>query len=311
MIASAPGKLVLSGAYVVLDSAPAVVAAVGRYAVADSARQASFVSEELRAAFGDSAVPHVDTMSMRSGGRKLGLGSSAAAVVATLAVSRLAAPDRPQPPRLQPADLDAIERQAYLAHRRAQGGGSGIDVVASTRGGILRCTIREGEPPHSAPLVAPVGLVLEAWVCPESGSTPSLLRGIKTLRQARPAHYDALVAPAVEGAHQAADGFAHGNIDEVLAGAQKQLGAMMALGDTSGCPIIPNYLRALAPLAEKQGGLIAQAGAGGGDIALYFGAEPTAAQFRQEATSLGLRLLPLVFGCHGAKAGYPALPSRA
>ena len=35
MRARAPGKLVLSGAYAVLEGAPALVAAVDRYAVAD------------------------------------------------------------------------------------------------------------------------------------------------------------------------------------------------------------------------------------------------------------------------------------
>ena len=46
-----PGKLVLSGAYVILDGAPAVVTAVDRYAVADDSRPAPSLSNELRAAF--------------------------------------------------------------------------------------------------------------------------------------------------------------------------------------------------------------------------------------------------------------------
>ena len=38
MIAKAPGKLVVSGAYSVLEGAPAIVVAVDRYAVADTSR---------------------------------------------------------------------------------------------------------------------------------------------------------------------------------------------------------------------------------------------------------------------------------
>ncbi len=38
MIARAPGKIVISGAYAVREGAPAIVAAVDRYAVADGAR---------------------------------------------------------------------------------------------------------------------------------------------------------------------------------------------------------------------------------------------------------------------------------
>ena len=54
MKARAPGKLVLSGAYAVLEGAPAIVAAVDRYAMADTEQAAAFVGAELQAAIGNS-----------------------------------------------------------------------------------------------------------------------------------------------------------------------------------------------------------------------------------------------------------------
>jgi phosphomevalonate kinase len=50
MIARAPGKLVLSGAYAVLEGAPALVAAIDRYAVADASRPTLRVTPEVREA---------------------------------------------------------------------------------------------------------------------------------------------------------------------------------------------------------------------------------------------------------------------
>ena len=85
MRARAPGKVVISGAYAVLEGAPAIVAAVDRYAVADTARAPDFVSDEVRVALGGRRAPLVDASALRADGRKLGLGSSAAILVASLA----------------------------------------------------------------------------------------------------------------------------------------------------------------------------------------------------------------------------------
>ncbi len=76
----------------------------------------------------DPALVTVDSSALTGGGRKLGLGSSAAVAVAVthalLGGPRGAAP------------LDTVFRTALRAHRAAQGGrGSGYDVAASTYGG--------------------------------------------------------------------------------------------------------------------------------------------------------------------------------
>ena len=77
MRAYAPGKLVLTGAYAVLERAPAIVVAVSRGAYADSSRTSSSPTPEVRAALGVDRVPHVDASAMFAGARKLGVGASA------------------------------------------------------------------------------------------------------------------------------------------------------------------------------------------------------------------------------------------
>jgi phosphomevalonate kinase len=89
--ARAPGKVVISGAYAVLDGAPAIVSAVSRYAVADSARSAERETPEVRAALGDRPAPWFDAGELFARGEKLGLGASAAILVAALAALELEA----------------------------------------------------------------------------------------------------------------------------------------------------------------------------------------------------------------------------
>lgn len=77
----------------------------------------------------DPALVTVDSSALTGGGRKLGLGSSAAVAVA-VTHALLCGPRGAAPP------LDTVFRTALRAHRAAQGGrGSGYDVAASTYGG--------------------------------------------------------------------------------------------------------------------------------------------------------------------------------
>src|SRR5438067_1243374 len=106
-VTRAPGKAMLFGEYAVLEGAPALLAACP-----------------------PSAPLHVDSSALTAdgaGGRKLGLGSSAAVTVAVFGEQR--------------QDLSRIERwrTCRAAHDRAQGHpGSGADIAAALWGGILR-----------------------------------------------------------------------------------------------------------------------------------------------------------------------------
>lgn len=298
MIARAPGKLVLSGAYVVLDGAPAVVAAVDRYAEADAARGSGYVGKELRAAFPDRAPPFVDAESMRTAGRKLGLGSSAAALVAAIAIDRWRSVvgSFPTP---SPAERAEIAALAFAAHRLAQGGGSGVDVVASAFGGVLACRTRDDGPPAHRPVRLPASLVVEAWICPESAVTAQMLSPVRALRAAAPARYTELVAEARAGAEAFVAAADAGDARAALEAITAQRRGMLALGAATGVPILPPYLAALGDLAAIEGAVFAQAGAGGGDIALFFGRAPSSLSLRREAASRGLVLVPLTLGAEG------------
>ena len=97
MIARAPGKLVLSGAYVVLEGAPALVAAVDRYVAADTRKPADRITEEVQAALDLGMLaraPWFDAGALRTalpegGSRKLGVGSRSGAVEQALQLGLL------------------------------------------------------------------------------------------------------------------------------------------------------------------------------------------------------------------------------
>jgi mevalonate kinase len=145
-VVAAPGKLFLVGEYAVLDGAPAVVAAVSRHAVAQfiagGAPDSDVVAEAVfaaRSGLGEraAALPPgsvmVDTSAFAAGETKLGLGSSAATAVASVAAV------------LELAGLpvathrDLCFSMADQAHRAAQGGlGSGADVAAAVHGGLIQ-----------------------------------------------------------------------------------------------------------------------------------------------------------------------------
>src|SRR5262245_2351577 len=142
----APGKVLLLGEYAVLEGRAAICAAVDRYARARVAPGPLRVEAKnlgiawegagepppalaaacaLLSARGASAQVEIDTSEFSQGEVKLGLGSSAAALAALAAAL---APD------LSPKDRFHL---AEDAHRAAQGGiGSGVDVAASTYGGL-------------------------------------------------------------------------------------------------------------------------------------------------------------------------------
>ncbi len=157
MKARAPGKLVLSGAYAVLEGAPAIVTAVDRYALADCAREAERVTPEVSAALKGRRAPWFDARELRSDHGKLGLGSSAAILVASLGALELEAAGLLNDAALAARVLPA----ALAAHASAQQGGSGIDVAASALGGTLIAT--RGSELRTEPVALPSGLVLEVW----------------------------------------------------------------------------------------------------------------------------------------------------
>jgi phosphomevalonate kinase len=196
----APGKVVISGAYAVLAGAPAIVSAVSRYVTADTSRPATFITDEVRAALAQGEqAPWFDASELRDDDRKLGLGSSAAILVASLFALEL----QREPTADRGPVLARVNARAVQAHRQAQGGGSGIDVAASTFGGTF--SYRLG--PNGANVQAvelPAQVTVELWTCPTSAATRELLAAVARLAKHSPEKYARWMGSQILAAHDAA-----------------------------------------------------------------------------------------------------------
>jgi phosphomevalonate kinase len=293
MKAFAPGKLVLSGAYSVLEGAPAIVTAVDRYAEADSVRQAEWLTPEVRAALGDRG-PWFRSDALRSGGRKLGLGSSAAVLVASLGAVEL----ERRGPLSDRALAQAVYERALDAHRRAQGGGSGVDVAASTFGGTL-AFYREGDATRVVPMELPSDLFIEVWVSGVSASTPELLSRVRRLRDRDPARHTELMDAQAEAAGEALAALARRDVAALIQALARQLECLGGLGDASGAGIVTPSCRELGVMAEQERAAVIPSGAGGGDLLLFFGTQPASPELAARAHETGHERLELGLGARG------------
>ncbi|WP_437922584.1 hypothetical protein WMF37_26465 [Sorangium sp. So ce291] len=339
MIVRAPGKLVLSGAYAVLEGAPALVAAVDRYVVADLARPADLVTEEVQAAIDAGALDRAvwfDAAALRSAApaapaagpsapaappleasRKLGLGSSAAILVATLAAraaarastmataaAAAAAVGQPMPAW----DTRALFLDALAAHRRAQGGGSGVDVAASVYGGVLCCRLGPGGELAVTPHALPGRLAVEVFASDASARTSDMLERVRALAASAPEAHRALLGAAAEGARAAV---AAADVRALVAALDRQVDALAELGDRAGAPIVTPALRRLRPAAAAEGASLAPSGAGGGDVSIFVGAAPPSAAFLEAARASGLERVPMSLGAPGVHVLDAARPPPA
>lgn len=224
-------------------------------------------------------------------GRKFGLGSSAAAVVATVAavLNWLRDDDAPPP------EPTTVFKLAAIAHLRAQGSGSGADVAASTFGGWLRYS--SFNPTWLAERLARGGplapLVGEAWpffsverlsplprdlrLCVgwtgEPASTAALIARVTALREADPAAYEAFLASSERAVDHLVGGLQSANRFRALDALARNRQALATLGEAAGVAIETPALATLARLAQEAGGAGKPSGAGGGDcgVALIFG----------------------------------------
>lgn len=289
--AAAPGKVVLSGAYAVLEGAPAIVAAADRYVLADASRPAELLTPEVSAALGaDAPAPWFDASALRAGGRKLGLGSSAAIVVASLGALELAL-------GVELADAEVRTRvfeRALRAHQAAQGGGSGIDVAASTFGGVLVAQ-RSGSGLALRSLELPAGVRIRVLASETPASTPTLIAAVVALRNRDAALHRRLLGAQADAAERAAAAAIAGEAAGFVAALAAQGRALAALGAAAGVPIVTPSVERLIEAAEQAGAAALPAGAGGGDISLWVTAEASS-----EPPALdGLAPLDLRLGTRG------------
>ena len=261
----APGKLLVLGEYAVLDGAPALVAAVDRGVCCDvvpgdgieTPADDRFVRVALEGAprrlyrFTD-----WNPVSLRD---KPGFGGSAAATVAGC---------------LAGFGSVGLEERALRVHHRVQGGGSGIDVRASVRGGL-----REWPEGHARPSI-PISAIYSG----RSAKTGPRVQRYLAWANREPfvqRSAELLALPLVEALREAY---------ALLRSMAREAGLDY---DT------PAHAR-IAALAQDFGGAAKPSGAGGGDVAVAWIEDPDArAQFEAACALEGLSPVPVHIS-HGA-----------
>jgi phosphomevalonate kinase len=350
--ASAPAKLVLTGEYAVLEpDEPAVVAAVdrytearvepaermlltapaldlsqaaagyasGRWSLVSPHPKASFVKEALSVTLsyleeGGTTIEafHLAiSPALAEGGVKIGLGGSAATTVAVIGAVLRAFGD--------PAEPMGVYRLGAIAHLRAQGSGSGIDVAASAFGGVLAFSshhpawlakrvaeassvreVVEGSWPHLRiePLPWPSNWELLAGWTGKSASTPEFLSKVAELKTEGHA-YPAFLATMRESSQGLSASLEASDAEACRLAIHRGRGAMQALGEALGLPIETPELATLSEVATDCGVPAKPSGAGGGDcgIAIAFDSAQ-AACVRESWQQAGIRPLDLSLGSH-------------
>ena len=278
-VASAPGKAFLIGEYAVLEGAEAIVTAVDVRAHAYDARprfdevaeRNPFVDAASSAALpgaaeaptADGETPFVSTVGFAAGGRKLGLGSSAA-VVASLVGRRWLNGGA----ELDDAARRALYPVARAAHTRAQDGrGSGADVAASVLGGTL--AFRDGE---ARSLAWPAGLHVCFFDAGAPASTTAFLDGVRAGAERAPEDYARTMETLRDAAETFQRAFVRDTVDfDALRGAvEAHVLGLRALQALSGAPICTESIDRIVATASEMGLAAKPSGAGGGDMVVAF-----------------------------------------
>ena len=325
-VVAAPGKVFLLGEYAVLEGAPAVVAAVSRYAVGQYVigiePESLFTAEGVQAALaglGDraTAMPPgsvlIDSTSFSVGGKKLGLGSSAAVVVVSVAAV------------MEMAGVSVAEHRdlcftlAEQAHRGAQGGlGSGADVAAAVYGGLIQYRLPkpsasgpipnpEGAAPVVVPMELPPQLNLVVFSEGKPASTPDLIRTVKLFAERNESTYASLMSKLEDRAEMFLEAIAGRNVAAAISAAREYTVELAELGTRSGAPIVTPRFEIASDLAINLGGVAKPSGAGGGDVGIaMFSDEASAKVFSSRLDQLGLRVLDVGVDLNGVHRRLPA-----
>jgi len=334
--AVAPGKLVLTGEYAVLDGAPAVVTAVDRRAQvtiepATSCRVQAQGPDIAPAAFRLAGDGILDWQPDRAAGDYRLLG----AVTATLAQGGALPTDRPFDLRLDTSAFysgadklglgssaavtvaacaclqaqagDAVSADAALhVHRAFQNGrGSGADVCCSFYGGTVAVE-RHGDELAVAELdwVSDVMLV-PVWTG-EAASTTAMLARLEAYRAASPTACSGLFDALERAATRAVDACAARDGAGLLAAVNECAIGLRELDAASGIGIYSAAHNKLAAVAAQHGLVYKPSGAGGGDFGIAFGRDSAAlAAFTAAVSERGFRAGEVETGVDGLELDSP------
>ncbi len=242
------------------------------------------------------------------GSAKLGLGSSAAVIVA------LAAAERAQLVALghldeEPPPEDALMENLWINAEFQEGRGSGLDVAAATFGGLLAYQVEDDA--LSVDVVdLPAGIVFATIWTGTPASTRELLDGMQAFEERAPEehaqHMATLAGLSERGLQACAESDAAAWMDVVAAWTP----AMSALGQAAGLPIVAGVHAELAALTTDSDTAYKPSGAGGGDVGVLFARTPDAlAQTARRAEAAGYGWVSLQVHPDGVKVRQAERPS--
>lgn len=290
--ASAPGKLVILGEYAVLAGAQALVLAVDRRCrVEIAARPGEAASVlEMRApdarsvgfgVGGRSGEPLVDTVRFAAGGitetralravldssalfapggRKLGLGSSAAVLTALAGALQA----------FENKDISELTLDRLIAlHRQLQGGrGSGVDVAAALLGGLSTFEIGADGLAVAGSVPLPNSVGFAGIFAGKSATTTGFVGRFHEWRRTEPVHAAELLGELSSISAAGCEALRCGDSDRFVAAVAAYGGLLDALGSALHCEILTREHRRIAALAQRFAVTYKTSGAGGGDLGI-------------------------------------------
>lgn len=240
---------------------------------------------------------------------KLGLGSSAAVVVALIGAL------------LRFAGAQALARQELIdvcceAHRRLQGGaGSGIDVATSITGGAVE--IHTSRQPgtdvrtiQAQPVAWPSRLRVVAVWSGESASTPAMLARLRAFQQQSAARYSVHMQRLSATAGQAVAAWKADDVRGLLGAVAGYESGLRRLDEAAGIGIFSAVHERLREIAEGHAAVYKPSGAGGGDFGIAFVDSREAEQgLRADYAAAGYLTLDAELCAPGLTVRGGALPS--
>lgn len=306
--AEAPGKLALLGEYAVLWGAPALVLAVDRRCRAEIGASPdetcrletrSPAARRVEAAVaGPCGIPLVDLVleswppspeagawnglldssAFYFGDAKLGLGSSAAALVA-FAAAWTARLGLPRPP---------LERLVELHRRFQNGAGSGLDVATAVTGGVIEFRLDSNSLPLVGSVRMPNSVGFASIFAGRSASTPDFVARYRAWRNERPREAEERQRMMESIAEAGCAAVREGDGRELLRAVDRYGEELDRLGRAMDADVVTAEHRAIRELARRFGLAYKVSGAGGGDLGLAVGENPEAlAAFARTADENG------------------------
>src|SRR5262249_45011314 len=109
----------------------------------------------------------------------------------------------------------AVLEPALVAHRTAQGGGSGVDVATSVLGGTIIATKKDGAL-STRPTALPAGLHCEILVAGAPASTSELVSKVRAFKARSPHAYKGVMENLTLAAEEAERAFDEGSVEGIV-----------------------------------------------------------------------------------------------